>query len=156
MRALLLERDELHVELLRLQVELARYKKHYYGPRADRLQSEDELAQMLLSFGEELEQKPVNQDDVPPNSEPDEGVRQVTKKRKGRRKLANIEDLPVQTHTYELNAEQRARPCCGEERQRIGQEERWQIEYFPVHFERIQHVRGKYACPACENNGLNP
>jgi regulator of replication initiation timing len=35
--ALLDERDDLHIENLRLQVELARYKKWYYGPRADRL-----------------------------------------------------------------------------------------------------------------------
>ena len=30
--------DELRVENLRLQLELERYKKWYYGPRADRLQ----------------------------------------------------------------------------------------------------------------------
>ena len=29
--------DELHVENLRLQLELERYRKWYYGPRADRL-----------------------------------------------------------------------------------------------------------------------
>ena len=38
----------------------------------------------------------------------------------------------------------------------IGQEESWQIEYFPGHFERIHHVRKKYACAACESNGDNP
>lgn len=73
-RALLLERDQekqrvveqqrraddLHIENLRLQVELARYKKWYYGPRADRLQSEGDLAQMLLSFAEAMDRKPVN------------------------------------------------------------------------------------------------
>ncbi len=32
----------------------------------------------------------------------------------------------------------------------------WQIEYFPGHFERIHHVRKKYACAACESNGGNP
>ncbi len=41
---LLRERDDLHVENLRLQVELDRYKKWYYGPRADRLQSAGDLA----------------------------------------------------------------------------------------------------------------
>lgn len=42
--ALLVERDaekrranDLHIENLRLQVELVLYKKQYYGPRADRL-----------------------------------------------------------------------------------------------------------------------
>jgi len=31
--------NDLHVESLRLQLELDRYRKWYYGPRADRLQS---------------------------------------------------------------------------------------------------------------------
>jgi transposase len=28
--------------------------------------------------------------------------------------------------------------------------------FFPGHFERIHHVRKKYACAACESNGDNP
>ena len=55
--------EELGVELLRLQLELERYKKWYYGPRADRLQSSGDLAQMLLTFAEEMDRKPVNPDD---------------------------------------------------------------------------------------------
>src|SRR5260370_20992837 len=51
--------DELYLENLQLQKELWRYKKATYGPRADRL-SENELAQALLEFAEELEQKPCN------------------------------------------------------------------------------------------------
>jgi len=43
-------------------------------------------------------------------------------------------------------AEERACPCCGVERKEIGAEESWQIEYIPGRFERIQHVRKKYAC----------
>jgi transposase len=42
--------DDLHVENLRLQLELERFKKWYYGPRADRLQSSGDLAQLLLNF----------------------------------------------------------------------------------------------------------
>ena len=64
-RSLLLERnqeqrraDDLQVKLLRLQLELERYKKWYYGPRADRLQSDNDLAQMLLHFAEVLDRKP--------------------------------------------------------------------------------------------------
>ena len=58
--------DELHVENLRLQLELERYRKWYYGPRADRLQSSGDLAQLLLNFAEEMDRKPVNPDDLPP------------------------------------------------------------------------------------------
>ena len=161
-RSLLLEHDaekrrgdDLHLENLRLRVELDRYKKWYYGPRADRLQSAGELAQMLLGFAAALDRKPINPEDVPPHAEPNEELRRV-RRRKGRRHLANFENLPVTTHVYELSAEQRICPCCGVERKEIGQEKSWQIEHIPGRFERIHHVRKKYACPACEGNGDNP
>ena len=161
-RSLLLERDRekqraahLHVEMLRLQLELERYKKWYYGPRADRLQSAGDLGQLLLDFAGELDSKPVHPDDVPPAAESAGELRRVLR-RKGRRNLANFENLPVTTHTYELNAEERACPCCGLERQEIGADESWQIEYLPGHFERLHHIRKKYACPDCESHGDRP
>ena len=77
-------------------------------------------------------------------------------RRKGRRNLANFENLPVTTHVYELSEAERACPCCGLTRQEIGADESWQVEYLPGHFERIHHVRKKYACTSCETNGENP
>ena len=145
--------DELYLENLCLQVELARYKKATYGPRADRL-SESQLAQMLLEFAEAFEQKPLHLEDLP-QTEPEPELRKV-KRRKGRRALANFENLPVNKQVYELSTEQRLCPDCGVERKEIGSEESWQIEYIPGHFERIQHVRKKYACPSCESAGENP
>ena len=123
--------DDLHIEMLRLQLELDRYKKWYYGPRADRLQSSGDLAQMLLNFAEEMERKPVNPDDLPSHGESAEGLRRV-KRRKGRRNLATFENLPVTTYVHELDEQERS------------------------HFERIHHLRKKYACPGCESNGDNP
>jgi transposase len=160
LRSLLAERDrekqradELYLEKLQLQKELLRYKKATYGPRADRL-SENELAQALLEFAEALEQKPIHSEDLAKaESEPE--LRKV-KRRKGRRALANFENLPISTHVYELPEEQRRCACCGQERQEIGSEESWQIEYIPGHFERLRHVRKKYACPSCERAGENP
>jgi transposase len=146
---------ELRVQMLRLQLELERYKKWYYGPRADRLQSSAELAQLLLNFAEEMDRKPVNPDDVPPRTEPEEELRRV-KRRKGRRNLANFENLPVTTQVHELSEQERACPCCGIERKQIGTDESWQVEYLPGHFERIHHIRKKYACQSCESNGNNP
>lgn len=147
--------EELRVEMLRLQLELERYKKWYYGPRADRLQSAGDMAQLLLDFAVSMDQKPVQPDDVPRGTPQDQEVRRV-RRRTGRRNLANFENLPVTTHVHELNAEQRACPCCGTERQEIGADESWQIEYLPGHFERIHHLRKKYACTACENSGGTP
>jgi transposase len=145
--------DDLYLENLRLQQELERYKKATYGPRADRL-SMNQLAQMLLEFAEGLEQKPINLQDLR-EAEPEAEVRRV-KRRKGRRALANFENLPVKTYVYELSAEGRPCPSCGVERQEIGSEKSWQIEYIPGHFERLEHVRKKYACASCEREGENP
>src|SRR6266403_2122725 len=94
--------DELYLENLKLQNELFRYKKATYGPRADRLR-ENELAQVLLECAEELEKKPLPVESVP-HGEASPEVRHV-QRRKGRRALANLENLPVSTHVYELTAE---------------------------------------------------
>src|ERR1700684_966061 len=147
--------EELYLENLRLQLELQRYRKWDYGPRADRLATSADLAQVLLDFGEQLQAKPVHPEDVPTKAEPEYELRRV-KKRRGRRNLANFEKLPVTTQVYELSAEQRLCPCCGVERKEIGADESWQIEYIPGRFERLHHVRKKYACPGCESVGENP
>jgi transposase len=147
--------NDLHVENLRLQLELERYRKWYYGPRADRLQSVGRSGADASDFAEGMDLKPVNPDDVPPRTEPAEELRRV-KRRKGRRNLANFENLPVTTQVHELSAAERACPCCGIERKEIGTDESWQVEYLPGHFERIHHVRKKYACAGCESNGNNP
>jgi transposase len=147
--------NELYLETLRLQQELFQLKKLYCGPRADRLQSEQELAQALLDFAQELDQKPIHPQDLPPQAEPEYQLRRV-KKRAGRRQIANFENLPVTTHVHELKPEERACPCCGKQRQEIGAEESWQVEYIPGRFERLHHVRKKYACAQCEQQGENP
>ena len=147
--------EELQVQLLRLQLELERFKKWYYGPRADRLQSTDELSQLLLNFAEQLEQKPIHPGDVSPQAEQEQQQRRV-KRRKGRRHLANFENLPLTTRVYELSGNERACPCCGETRHEIGADESWQVEYLPGHFERIHHIRKKYACADCEHKGEHP
>jgi transposase len=146
---------QLEAELLRVQLELERYKKWYYGPRADRLRTAGELAQLLLNFAEELDQRPIASEAVEEKTEPEEELRRV-RRRKGRRDLACFESLPVTTHVYELSAAERACPGCGQPRQEIGAEESWQVEYVPGHFERLQHVRKKYACTRCEAQGESP
>src|SRR5258706_6937515 len=145
--------DDLYLEILQLQKELLRYKKATYGPRADRL-NENELAQVVLEFAEELEQKPLPAEAIP-QGEAEPELRRV-QRRKGRRALASFENLPVSTHVYELPAEQRRCSCCGVERKEIGSEESWQIECLPGHFERLRHVRKKYACSRCEQAGEHP
>ena len=84
-RAEVLQRraDDLHLELLRAQLELERYKKWYYGPRADRLQGTGDLAQLLLIFAEEMDRKAVHPEDASSPSEPQEELRRVNGARAG-------------------------------------------------------------------------
>ena len=154
--------QELEVQKLRLEMELLRLRKLYYGPRADRLSTAGDVAQMLLQFAGELEARPLDPQDLPPgdNAEAGAGVveagRSVRRVRKGRRDLATLEHLPVTRHVHDLPEDQKPCPCCGAVRDRIGEESSWQVEYVPGHFERLEHVRVKYACRRCEQAAQPP
>jgi transposase len=149
------ERDDWHVKFLRVETELLRLKKWYYGPSADRLQTPGDVAQMLLQFATDLQARPVNPADLPAD-EPLPEVGSVRRVRAGRRNLEALENLPVIRKEHDLPEDQKPCPCCGEIRQRIGQETSWQVEFIPGHFERIEHVRFKYACKRCEQDAVNP
>lgn len=141
---------ELELEKLRLEHQLHQLKKQYYGPRADRV----ELGQMLLEFAQTLEQRPVNPQDIPADAPVE--LNSARRVRRGRRNLAAFENLPVTRQVHDLSEDQKPCPCCGQLRQKIGEESRWQVEYVPGHFHRIEHVRIKYACKHCEENAESP
>jgi transposase len=156
-----LERANAEAELdkLRLKQQLMVALKKLYGPRGDRLADEGDVAQLLLEFATALEAKPVDAADLPTEAgaiDP-QTVRRV-KRRKGRRDLGSDEfdHLPVIRREYDLKEQDKPCPCCNQPRVKIGKESSWQIEYIPGYFQRIEHVRIKYACGQCEQNALNP
>lgn len=148
-------RQELELAKLRLEMELLRYKKWVYGPRADKLASLCDVNQMLLGFGEDLDARPVNVEDLPSN-EPGAGesgeLPRRVRRGTGRRNLAAFAELPVTRCEHDLSEKEKPCPCCGKMRARIGEELSWQIEFIPGRFERLEHVRFKYACTHCEKN----
>ena len=154
-----LRHDEKELDRLRLEVELLRLKKWYYGPRADRLAGEADLAQMLLTFATELEARPVDPADLPPEIQGDveaDAAKTLRRVKRGRRNLAAFDKLPVTRIVHDLGEEQKTCPCCGKPLGPIGQESSWQVEYIPARFQRIEHVRLKYACKDCEAQGQGP
>ena len=134
-RRIEVEKQTIEVEKLRLEIELLRLKKWYYGRKADQLTTHEDVAQLLLSFGEQLENRPVDVEDVPGdvNLQTVE-TKTIRRVRRGRRNLAAFENLPVIRREYDLPEDQKACPCCGKMRQKIGQESSWQVEYIPGHF----------------------
>lgn len=150
--------DHKEIERMRLEVELLRLKKWYYGRKADELSSTGEVAQMLLGFAAQLESRPVDPQDLPADVKADDAaqVPAVRRVRRGRRNLAAFDQLPTVRHEHDLPEDQKLCPCCRKLRQRIGEESSWQLEYIPGHFERIEHVRFKYACRHCEADAVNP
>jgi transposase len=153
--ALTARTQELELRSLRLEMELLRLKKWVYGPRADKLASLGEVAQMLLGFAQGLEARPVEEQDLAAAEKNDGGPRRV-KRGKGRRNPAAFEHLPVTRHEHDLSEHEKPCPCCGTMREKIGEESSWQVEFIPGRFERIEHVRFKYACTHCEQNARPP
>jgi transposase len=151
------DRDAWRIKFLRAETELLRLRKWYYGRKADQLASEQDVTQLLLGFGEQLQGRPVDLDDIPPDVNPQKvESKTVRRVKRGRRNLAAFDQLPLIRQEHDLPEEHKPCPCCGEMRQRIGAETSWQIEYVPGHFERIEHVRFKYACRHCEIDAVNP
>jgi transposase len=83
-------------------------------------------------------------------------VKTIRRVKRGRRNLAAFDRLPTIRQEHDLPEHEKPCSCCGEPRQRIGSETSWQIEYVPGRFERLEHVRFKYACRHCEQDALNP
>ncbi|MGE5621454.1 MAG: IS66 family transposase [Candidatus Bathyarchaeota archaeon] len=88
----------------------------------------------------------------PGKGDPDAELPAATRGHGGRRSLPAA--LPRETVVHDLADEQKACPCCGEPRVVIGEERSEQLEIEPPRLKVLQHVRLKYACPACALGGV--
>jgi len=154
--------DDLPLKSLRLEMELLKYKKWVYGPRTDRLTTIEQVNQMLLGFGADLDQRPVHPlhpadaaavmgvgaEDTARDAVPSRRVKRAgwtTHSR--RRRLRRPPRHPLRARPPRGGqALPLLRGHAGEDRE----ESSWQFEYIPGHFERLEHVQFIYACAACE------
>src|SRR5262245_47980292 len=65
----------------------------------------------------------------------------------GRRPLPG--HLPRERVEFDLSEAEKACPCCGKPRVRIGAETSEQLDYRPASLFVVQRVRHSYACPTC-------
>jgi transposase len=124
--------------------------RRYYGPRSETFDP-----RQLLLFGQRIDQLPLDAASIAEES----GERVVTRRIKnrdqhGRQQLPeHLERIEIE---HDLSDAEKACPACGNERKRIGAEISEQLEYFPASFKVLKHVRHKYACPKCDQDGYNP
>jgi transposase len=141
--ALKKQRDELELDKMLLEHRLAVLLKQVYGPRADRV----DPAQLMLEFADLLDKRPIQPADLPEGT----SVQTVTRRvRRGRRNLAAFEDLEVIQKVIDLPEDQKSCPACGKMRKQMGQDTRWLVELIPAKLVRVEEIRCKYVCPACE------
>ncbi len=140
--------DALEAQRQKHQAEIAALLRRFYGPKSERF----DPAQLLL-FGVVIDTLPVDEAACEQEADQPLTTRRVRHKH-GRAKLP--EALPRIPIEHDLTDQEKICPCCGQERCRIGQEVSEQLEYHPASFKVLKHIRFKYACRACETNGLNP
>ena len=72
-----------------------------------------------------------------------------TRKKPSRKPLPD--HLPRETIVHDI--EDKTCDCCGHDLHRIGEEKREQLEFIPASAKVIEHVRPKYACRHCDQQG---
>jgi transposase len=136
------QRDE-SIQLLTQDNQLLRHRlaallRSSYGPRAERFDP-----RQLLLFGllvpriESLSPASTSRSKSPNRS------------KHGRQRLPD--HLPRLSIEHDLDESEKACPCCGEQRQRIGREKNEQLEHLPSNFVVLEHIRHKYACKRCNS-----
>jgi len=126
------------------QAELAAILRRFYGPKSERF----DPTQLLL-FGQQVDTMPLDEASIAEAA----GEALVTRSprnhhKHGRGKLPD--HLPRVRIEHDLPESEKNCPCCGNLRQKIGEEVSEQLEYVPASLKVLQHVRFKYACKQCE------
>jgi hypothetical protein len=130
--SLIAQRDE-SIQLLSQDNQLLRHRlsallRSSYGPRAERFDP-----RQLLLFG--LLVPPIDSPGV--SSKPKRNG--ANRSKHGRQKLPDhLPRIPIE---HDLSEAEKNCPCCGQERQRIGQEKSEQLEHIPANFVVLQHIR---------------
>ena len=127
------------------QAQVEALLRRFYGPKSERF----DPAQLLL-FGIVMDTLPVDQAAV----EQEAGEKLTTRRARHKHGRAKLPDaLPRIRIEHDLTPEEKLCPHGHGERVRIGEEITEQLEYLPASFRVLQHVRFKYACPPCDQDG---
>ena len=139
-RALSAQKDE-RIQYLLEQFRVAQQRQ--FGQSSE---SADQLG--LFNEAETLLDEPATTDPDESDSEQVSGYRRNKPKRKPLPK-----DLPREQVIHDLNEADKVCECCGHDLHRMGEETSEQLEFIPASIKVIEHVRPKYSCRQCEQQG---
>ena len=63
------------------------------------------------------------------------------------------EDLPRETIVHDIPEADKTCSCCGHELHQMGEDKSEQLEFIPASIKVIEHIRPKYSCRQCEQQG---
>jgi len=146
---LLSDMDDKTHRLQDLQSQLDWFKRHTFGRKSEKYDPNEKLLFDILNKLENVQQKPpVGSDGDNAFSPKDEVKDTKPSHRNGRKPLPK--DLPREQIEHIPDQDALFCKTCGQEKQRIGEEITEELNYVPASFVVRQHVRGKYACKACQ------
>jgi transposase len=124
--------------------------RRYYGPRSETFDP-----RQLLLFGQRIDQLPLDEPSIAEEADQPLVTRRIASRhRHGRQQLpAALERIEIE---HDLAQHEQNCPACGTRRRRLGAEVSEQLEYFPASFKVLRHIRHKYACARCEQEGYDP
>ena len=138
--------DRLKEENAELAETLALLRRYIFGPRRERRVDDPSQGHLFDLPAESLpEPEPAPADAAPTRSAPARSPRR-----------ARFEHLPQIRIEHDIPESDKTCPCCGDPRQRIGEDESRVLEFIPARLEVHVHVLPKYACPKCRDGVASP
>ena len=132
-------RQQKHL-IAKLQHQLEMLLRQRYGKKGEKIDPDQ-----LLLFAQEIMAQAE-----PAETPKPEVVEKPKTKGHGRKPLPA--SLPRKPIIHDVSLADRACPECGDERCKIGEEVREQLEYVPASLIVLQHIRPKYACKSCQSH----
>ena len=63
-------------------------------------------------------------------------------------------DLPRETVVHDMSDEDKVCDCCGGELHQMGEAKSEKLEFIPAQVKVVEHIRPKYSCRTCEQQGI--
>ena len=144
LRKLLAEQAELLVEkdariaYLEEQFRLAQQKQ--FGASAEGHPGQGELFNEAESEADLVEEESETQ--------------AISYTRKTPKRQSLPKDLPRETVVHDISEQDKVCDCCGGELHQMGEARSEKLEFIPAQVKVVEHVRPKYSCRTCEQQGV--